>query len=106
MRSSFQDNRCERKLVCFIAQEVVEHVLSVMKKTRYRQGAVVVGADTNETNGRVLLKTAIGSTDIIDMLAGKCYQGFTEASALTRSSNAALVRALNFVESFLIFVDY
>ena len=35
------------------------------------RGAVIIGEVTAEPHGRVLLKTAIGSTRVVDMLAGE-----------------------------------
>lgn len=61
----------EGKLVCFVPREEAEKVLAVMKRTRYGEGAVLIGEVTAEPKGRVLLKTAIGSTRIVDMLAGE-----------------------------------
>jgi hydrogenase expression/formation protein HypE len=42
-----------------------------MKRTRYGEGAVIIGEVAETPKGRVLLKTAIGSTRIVDMLAGE-----------------------------------
>jgi hydrogenase expression/formation protein HypE len=61
----------EGKLVCIVPREDAEKVLAVMKRTRYGEGAVIIGEVTAEPKGRVLLKTAIGSTRIVDMLAGE-----------------------------------
>jgi hydrogenase expression/formation protein HypE len=61
----------EGKLVCFIPHEDAEKVLEVMKQTRYGENAVIIGEVMAEPKGRVLLKTAIGSTRIVDMLAGE-----------------------------------
>ena len=61
----------EGKLVCFVPREEAGKVLAVMKRTRYGEGAVLIGEVTAEPKGRVLLKTAIGSTRIVDMLAGE-----------------------------------
>jgi hydrogenase expression/formation protein HypE len=61
----------EGKLVCIAPREDAEQVLSVMKKTRYGEGAVVIGEVAESPKGRVLLKTAIGSTRVVDMLAGE-----------------------------------
>lgn len=61
----------EGKLVCFVPREDAEKVLSVMKQTRYGEAAVIIGEVTEEPKGRVLLKTAIGSTRVVDMLAGE-----------------------------------
>jgi hydrogenase expression/formation protein HypE len=61
----------EGKLVAFVPREEAEKVLAVMKQTRYGEGAVIIGEVTAEPKGRVLLKTALGSTRVVDMLAGE-----------------------------------
>ena len=61
----------EGKLVAFVAKEDADAVLKVMKSTRYGEDAVIIGQVTAEPKGRVLLKTAIGSTRVVDMLAGE-----------------------------------
>jgi hydrogenase expression/formation protein HypE len=61
----------EGKLVTMVAREDAESVLKAMRATRYGEGAVVIGEITAEPRGRVLLKTALGSTRIVDMLAGE-----------------------------------
>ncbi|NWG05651.1 MAG: hydrogenase expression/formation protein HypE [Chloroflexi bacterium] len=61
----------EGKLVCLVPGEDAEKVLSAMKKTRYGEGAVMIGEVSTGTKVRVLLRTAIGSTRLVDMLAGE-----------------------------------
>jgi len=61
----------EGKLVAIVAREDAEAVLSVMRATRYGEDAVMIGEVTAEPPGRVLLRTALGSTRIVDMLAGE-----------------------------------
>lgn len=61
----------EGKLVAFVAEEEAEAVLNAMRATRYGEEAVIIGRVTAEPRGRVLLKTAIGSTRVVDMLAGE-----------------------------------
>ncbi|MCK6584782.1 MAG: hydrogenase expression/formation protein HypE [Anaerolineales bacterium] len=61
----------EGKLVCIVPREETEKVLEVMKKTRYGEGAVIIGEVVEKPKGRVLLKTAIGSTRVVDMPAGE-----------------------------------
>ena len=61
----------EGKLVTMVAREDVEKVLSAMRATKYGEGAVIIGEVTAEPRGRVLLKTELGSTRIVDMLAGE-----------------------------------
>lgn len=61
----------EGKLVTMVAREDAGKVLSVMKQTRYGEGAVIIGEVTAEPRGRVLLKTVLGSTRIVDILSGE-----------------------------------
>jgi hydrogenase expression/formation protein HypE len=61
----------EGKLVAIVAKEDAEKILTAMKQTRYGEGAVIIGEVTAEPHGRVLLKTPLGSTRIVDMLAGE-----------------------------------
>ena len=61
----------EGKLVAIVPKEDAEKVLAVMKSTRYGEGAVVIGEVIAEPKGRVLLKTVLGSTRVVDMLAGE-----------------------------------
>lgn len=61
----------EGKLVAMVAPEDVEFVLKAMRATRYGEDAVIIGEVTADPRGRVLLKTALGSTRIVDMLAGE-----------------------------------
>jgi hydrogenase expression/formation protein HypE len=61
----------EGKLVAMVAQEEAASVLKAMQATRYGEGAVIIGEVTASPQGRVLLKTALGSTRLVDMLAGE-----------------------------------
>jgi len=61
----------EGKLVTMVAREDAEKVLSAMRATKYGETAVIIGEVTAEPRGRVLLKTELGSTRIVDMLAGE-----------------------------------
>ncbi|MBK7450142.1 MAG: hydrogenase expression/formation protein HypE [Anaerolineales bacterium] len=61
----------EGKLVAIVPQEDAEKVLAVMKSTKYGEGAVIIGEVVAEPKSRVLLKTALGSTRVVDMLAGE-----------------------------------
>lgn len=61
----------EGKLVAMVAREDVEAVLRAMRGTRYGEEAVVIGEVTAEPRRRVLLKTALGSTRMVDVLAGE-----------------------------------
>lgn len=61
----------EGKLVAIVGRQDVEAVLESMRATRYGENAVIIGEVTPAPRGRVLLKTALGSTRIVDMLAGE-----------------------------------
>ena len=61
----------EGKLLAIISQEDVENVLAVMRKTRYGENAVVIGVVEDSPHGRLLLRTGLGSTRIVDVLAGE-----------------------------------
>ena len=61
----------EGKLVAFVAREDADAVLKTMQSTRYGEDAVIIGEVTAEPHGRVLLKTSLGSTRVVDMLAGE-----------------------------------
>jgi hydrogenase expression/formation protein HypE len=61
----------EGKLVTMVAREDAEKVLAALRSTKYGEGAVIIGEVTAEPRGRVLLKTELGSTRIVDMLAGE-----------------------------------
>jgi hydrogenase expression/formation protein HypE len=61
----------EGKLVAFVPREDAEKVVAAMKQTRYGEGAIIIGEVVAEPKGRVLLKTALGSTRVVDMLAGE-----------------------------------
>jgi hydrogenase expression/formation protein HypE len=61
----------EGKLVAMVAKEDAERVLQAMRTTRYGEEAVIIGEVTAEPQSRVLLRTAIGTTRIVDMLAGE-----------------------------------
>lgn len=61
----------EGKLVAMVAREDAASVLKAMRATRYGEGAVIIGEVTADPPGRVLLKTPLGSTRIVDMLAGE-----------------------------------
>ncbi len=61
----------EGKLIVIVHPEDAAAVLAAMRATRYGENAVIVGEVNAAPAGRVLLKTTIGSTRIVDMLAGE-----------------------------------
>jgi hydrogenase expression/formation protein HypE len=61
----------EGKLLAVVAPEAAEAALATMRATRYGEEAVIIGRVAAEPAGRVLLRTSIGSTRVVDMLAGE-----------------------------------
>jgi hydrogenase expression/formation protein HypE len=61
----------EGKLVAIVPQEAAEAILTAMRATRYGEEAVVIGEVRAEAAGRVLMKTILGSTRVVDVLAGE-----------------------------------
>ena len=61
----------EGKVLVVVAGEDAERVLAAMRAERYGAEAVLVGEVRPGPAGRVLLKTAIGSHRVVDMLAGE-----------------------------------
>lgn len=61
----------EGKLLAIVAAEDSQAVLAAMRQTRYGEDAVIIGRVVEAPAGRVLLKTSIGSTRVVDMLAGE-----------------------------------
>jgi hydrogenase expression/formation protein HypE len=60
----------EGKLVAIVADDDAERVLSAMRKNPYGREASVIGEVKAERPGRVVMKTGIGSSRIVDMLVG------------------------------------
>ncbi|MCJ7717993.1 MAG: hydrogenase expression/formation protein HypE [Anaerolineales bacterium] len=61
----------EGKLLAVVSGEDANKVLDVMKKTRYGENAVIIGEVKDSPQGRLLLKTGLGTTRIVDILAGE-----------------------------------
>lgn len=61
----------EGKLIAVVAAEQAAGVLARMHSTRYGKEALIIGEVRASPPGRVLLRTAIGSTRVVDMLAGE-----------------------------------
>ncbi len=61
----------EGKMVAFVAPEDAERVLQAMRRTRYGHEATIIGEVLPESKARVVMKTRIGGTRIVDMLTGE-----------------------------------
>ena len=46
-------------------------VLAAMKKNKYGRNAAIIGDVTNEHAGRVIMKTALGASRIVDVPVGE-----------------------------------
>jgi hydrogenase expression/formation protein HypE len=61
----------EGKLIAFVALEDADKVLECIKTHPYGSEAVIIGKVVSENPGRVFMRTGVGGTRIIDMLAGE-----------------------------------
>jgi hydrogenase expression/formation protein HypE len=61
----------EGKLIAIVGREDADRILAAMRSTRYGEESVIIGEVQSEPRGRVLMKTAIGSSRIVDVLMGE-----------------------------------
>lgn len=65
----------EGKMVCVVPADQAEAALNAMRKSKYGKDAAIIGSvqsvGSTERGPRVLLRTAFGSTRILDMLVGE-----------------------------------
>ena len=61
----------EGKLVAVVAHDDAERVLAKMKQNPYACNASIIGEVTEEHKGRVIMKTRMGASRIVDMLSGE-----------------------------------
>ena len=60
----------EGKLVAIIAAEDAAKILTAMRANPYGKDAAIIGEVTAENPGRVVMKTSVGASRIVDMLVG------------------------------------
>jgi len=60
----------EGKLIAFVESDAAENVLSAIQKDDFGKEAAVIGEVVSDHHGKVVMKTRIGGTRIIDMLMG------------------------------------
>jgi hydrogenase expression/formation protein HypE len=60
----------EGKLVAIVPPEDADKVLKAMRKNRYGKDAVIIGEVGAEKPGRVVMKTVLGASRIVDMITG------------------------------------
>jgi len=61
----------EGKVIVIAARADADKVLAAMRATRYGEEAIVIGEVRAEPPNRVLMKTRIGSTRVVDVLMGE-----------------------------------
>lgn len=61
----------EGKLVAIVAPQDADKVLTVMKENPYGADASIIGEVTAEHKGKVIMKTRLGASRIVDMLSGE-----------------------------------
>jgi len=61
----------EGKLVAIVASKAADAILAKMKCNKYGKNAVIIGEVVAEHPGRVVMKTALGASRIIDMPVGE-----------------------------------
>ena len=61
----------EGKLVAIVDRADAEQILAQMRKNSYGRDAVIIGEITTEHPGKVIMKTKLGPSRIVDMLSGE-----------------------------------
>jgi hydrogenase expression/formation protein HypE len=61
----------EGKLIAIVRAEAAERILLAMRSTRYGEESVVIGEVAASPAARVLMKTTLGTTRIVDVLTGE-----------------------------------
>jgi len=60
----------EGKVVVFVGPEDAERALRAMRRTRYGRQAAIIGEVLTDPKARVVMKTRVGGTRVVDMLTG------------------------------------
>jgi len=61
----------EGKLVAIVAPEQASEILNTMKHNRYGTESEIIGEVVSEHPGRVIMKTLLGASRIVDMISGE-----------------------------------
>jgi hydrogenase expression/formation protein HypE len=61
----------EGKVIVIVPNHEVDEVLNVMRSQKYGTNAVVIGQVESAPSGRVLLRTTIGGTRLLDVMSGE-----------------------------------
>ncbi len=61
----------EGKVIVILPEDKAEAALSFLRTQKYGEGACQIGRILSPSSGRLLLRTALGTTRVLDMLAGE-----------------------------------
>jgi hydrogenase expression/formation protein HypE len=61
----------EGKLVAIVAPDDADRILAIMRQHKYGAEAAIIGEVVSEHTGRVIMKTRLGSSRIVDMPVGE-----------------------------------
>jgi hydrogenase expression/formation protein HypE len=61
----------EGKLVAVVSADAAHSILARMKQSRYGEDAQIIGEVTNSHPGKVIMKTKLGASRIVEMLSGE-----------------------------------
>lgn len=61
----------EGKLIAIVSPQDAWKILATMKRNRYGTNASIIGEVTDEHKGKVIMKTKLGASRIVDMLSGE-----------------------------------
>ena len=61
----------EGKLVAIVEPDDADRILATMKENPYGRNAAIIGRITNDYAGKLIMKTKLGSSRIVDMLTGE-----------------------------------
>ena len=61
----------EGKLIASVSSQDVDKVLAAMRRTRYGEDSTIIGEVLPQPQSKVLMRTRVGGTRIVDMLVGE-----------------------------------
>jgi hydrogenase expression/formation protein HypE len=92
----------EGKILAIVDQEDAEKVLGAMRDHHYGQDAAIIGEVQHAPKGRVLMKTVLGSTRVVDVLMGEMLPQFKFKPLILHQINLQFIK--NFIQSVLVFL--
>ena len=61
----------EGKMIFIVSSKYADEILSVIRSHKFGKEAEMIGSVTDEDPGMVIMKTAIGSKRVVDMISGE-----------------------------------